>query len=179
MTRTRKSMLAGAAIAAIGLLAATGASYADRSEDCDFGKHGKHHGAGDHGERGVMMFEKFDINSDGTVTRAEIDEARTSRMKGADGNSDNQLSLEEFETVWLEMTRPMMVDRFQDLDEDGDGQVTDAELDRPMSKMFVILDQNEDGSITMAELRSLHDKHKRHGHGEGHGKDHDEDHDDD
>ena len=166
MTRTKKSMLTAAAVAALGLLAATGASYADRGEGCGFGKHGKQHGPGD---RGAKIFEKFDLNEDGTVTKAEAEEASATRMTAADKNNDGQMSLEEFQTVWLEMTRPMMVDRFQDLDEDANGAVTAAEFDRPISKIFVYMDENGDGSITIAELRNMHGKHGRHH----------EDHDDD
>jgi len=171
MTRTKTSMMAAAAIAALGLLAVTGASYADRGEgDCG---PGLHHGPGGHGARAGMLFEKFDVNGDGSVTRAEIDETRGAKLQAADGNADAQLTLEEFQTLWLEMTRPMMVDRFQDLDEDGNGQVTEAELGRPLDNMFVFLDRNEDGSITQQELRSLHDQHGKHH------RDHGEEHDDD
>jgi Ca2+-binding EF-hand superfamily protein len=174
MIRRKNSMIAAAAVATVGLLAVAGTSYADRGEDdcprSGYGGHGMHGGPGGRGGHAAMMFEKFDANGDGTITRAEVDEVRGAKLKGADGNADNALSLEEFQAVWLEMTRPMMVDRFQDLDEDGDGKVTEAELGRPMTNMFVYLDQNEDGSITVKELRGRQGKH---------GREYDEDHDDD
>jgi Ca2+-binding EF-hand superfamily protein len=78
------------------------------------------------------------------------------------------LTLEEFQVLWLEMARPMMVDRFQDLDEDGDGLVTAAEFGQPLAAMFVYLDRNDDGAITVEELRGKHRKY-----------DHDDDEEDD
>jgi len=171
----KKKSLIAAAVAALGLLAIAGTSYADRGEgDCGFGEHRMHGGPEEHGQRAQMLFEKFDVNGDGTITKAELDETRSSKLKGADGNGDGQLSLEEFQAVWLEMTRPMMVDRFQDMDEDGNGQVTDAEFGGRMMGIFAFLDRNGDGNITKDELRDLHGKHRRHD-DEDDGEDRDDD----
>jgi Ca2+-binding EF-hand superfamily protein len=169
MTRTKKSLIAATAIAALGLVTLAGFSHAGgSSHDCErggWGKHAGHHGdRGDHGDRGPgghgqMMFEKFDSDGDGRVTRAELDKTRAEKLGSADGNGDGQLTLEEFQVLWLEMARPMMVDRFQDLDEDGNGLVTAAEFGKPLAAMFVYLDRDEDGAITAEELRGKHRKH--------------------
>ena len=174
MTRTKKSLIAATAIAALGLVTLAGVSHAGRSShDCERGGWGKHgeRGPGGHGQ---MMFEKFDSDGDGRVTRAELDKTRAEKLESADGNGDGQLTLEEFQVLWLEMARPMMVDRFQDLDEDGNGVVTEAELGQPLAAMFVYLDRDDDGAITAEELRGKHRKHRKHDH-----DDDEEDEDDD
>ena len=177
MTRTKKSLIAATAIAALGLVTLAGVSHAGRSShDCEgggWGKHAGHYGdRGDHGDRGPgghgqMLFEKFDSDGDGRVTRSEFDKIRAEKLGSADGNADGQLTLEEFQVLWLEMARPMMVGRFQDLDEDGNGVVTEAEFGQPLAAMFVYLDRDDDGAITAEELRGKHRKY-----------DHDDDDDD-
>jgi Ca2+-binding EF-hand superfamily protein len=166
MTRTKKSLIAATAIAALGLVTLAGVSHAGRSShDCErggWGKHAGHHG--DHGDRGPgghgqMIFEKFDNDGDGRVTRSEIDKTHAEKLGSADGNGDGQLTLEEFQVLWLEMARPMMVDRFQDLDEDGDGVVTAAEFGKPLAALFLYLDRDDDGAITAEELRGKHRKY--------------------
>jgi Ca2+-binding EF-hand superfamily protein len=183
MTRTKKSLIAATAIAALGLVTLAGVSHAGRSShDCEgggWGKHAGHHG--DRGERGPgghgqMLFEKFDSDGDGRVTRSELDKTRAEKLGSADGNADGQLTLEEFQVLWLEMARPMMVDRFQDLDEDGDGVVTEAEFGQPLAAMFVYLDRDDDGAITAEELRG---KHRKYDHDDDDDEDEDHDEDDD
>lgn len=50
------------------------------------------------------------------------------RFEEFDADSNNMLSIEEFETLHNAMVREMMVDRFQHLDADGDGQITSDEM---------------------------------------------------
>ena len=69
------------------------------------------------------------------------------------------MALEEFQALWLEHMRPHMVDRFQQLDEDGDGEVTADEFNDPMSRMFAYLDKNEDGSVTKKEVKRRHHRY--------------------
>jgi hypothetical protein len=45
------------------------------------------------------------------------------------------LSIAEFETLNSAATRNLMVDRFQALDEDGDGQITGDEMAAPAARM--------------------------------------------
>ena len=116
-----------------------------------------------HGRRGMMgrggagagmmmrLFEEVDADGDGSVTQAEVDAYRATRVGAADGNDDGSLSLDEFQTLWLEQMRPRMVDAFQHLDEDGDGQITEAELDQRVGRMVARLDRDGDGVLTLQD----------------------------
>ena len=69
---------------------------------------------------------------------------------------DNALQLAEFQPLWLEVMRDRMVDHFQHLDQDGDGQVTDSELAEPLRKIMAYGDTNNDGALGQDELRFYH-----------------------
>ena len=84
---------------------------------------------------GMGMMADLDADGDGVVTP---DEARTgldSLRSDYDADGDGALSLEEFETLHSALIRETMVDRFQYLDADGDGRVTEAEMQAPAAQM--------------------------------------------
>jgi Ca2+-binding EF-hand superfamily protein len=147
-----KVMLAVGAIA-LGTTTMVGASLADGR--WGHGPHGRHHGGpGWGGPRGgEMLFEQFDVNKDGTITQAEIDEVRQNRLAEFDQNKDGSLSLEEYQALWMDAMRERMVDRFQDLDDDGDAMVTVEEFVGPFDSMVERMDRNDDGQITKDDLR--------------------------
>ena len=128
-----------------------------------FGGRGGRDGHGPRGGHGMMgrggpgggmmlqLFEEVDADGDGAVTQAEIDAYRTAQVGGADADGDGSLALEEFQTLWLERMRPRMVDAFQNLDEDGDGQITEAELDSRVDRMVARLDRDGDGALTLQD----------------------------
>jgi Ca2+-binding EF-hand superfamily protein len=127
------------------------------------GMHGRHgsgfgrgHGPGPFvdGMRGRMrdLLETYDTDGDGTVTQAEIDAARASKMVTFDTSGDGRLSLEEYQALWLDAMREAMVDRFQSHDDDGDGQVTAEEFAEESARLVERLDRNGDGSINADDL---------------------------
>lgn len=79
------------------------------------------------GSMGPMM-QTHDADGDGTVTREELQEGLLSQLAEHDENGDGTLVLSEFEALFLAMVRERMVDRFQDLDADGDGAITTEEM---------------------------------------------------
>jgi Ca2+-binding EF-hand superfamily protein len=93
------------------------------------------------------MFQLFDADDDGRITRGEIDAALDDRRSRFDADGDGALNLEEFQPAWLEVTRPRMVDRFQALDADGDGVVTDGELAAQVDRVMARADVDGDGAI--------------------------------
>ena len=88
--------------------------------------------------RQVQMIDRFGTDGDGTVIPVEAREGFQSLLEEYDADSDGSLSIAEFEAMHSALIRESMVDRFQFLDDDGDGQVTVDEIVKPadiMSRM--------------------------------------------
>lgn len=119
-------------------------------------------------EMKLKLFEKFDADKNGSITTIEIDSVRKSELAKYDSNNDGKINLGEFEALWLNLMRESMVDHFQRLDSDGDAQVTDAEIAKPLKRLMTHLDRNEDGMLTKDEIqRKRHSwMSKFRGHGE-------------
>ncbi|MEQ9606855.1 MAG: hypothetical protein RLN99_04235, partial [Kiloniellaceae bacterium] len=99
------------------------------------------------------MLESFDTNEDGKLSQEEIDQSRGERFGRFDGDADQALTLQEYEQLWLDAMREVMVDRFQDLDADGDAKVTAEEFKRPFAKMVQRRDRNGDGVIDREDFQ--------------------------
>ncbi len=132
-----------------------------------------HHGMA---RRGMHLFERFDTNEDGVVTQNEIDQTRSGLIKKFDADNDGNLSLKEYEGLWLDFMRDRMVDRFQQLDRDGDAMVTIKEFSVPMKYIIRMMDTDDDGQISVDEFMQRHGRdsarQKRHGgRHHGHGSD--------
>lgn len=90
-------------------------------------------GAG--GPTSGMGIERFDTDGDGRVTSQEAHEGLQALLAEYDADGDEALSLAEFETLHSALIRETMVDRFQFLDDDGDGEVSVAEIVKPADMM--------------------------------------------
>ena len=90
-------------------------------------------------------------DGDGKLSQAEIDKVRNDRHAAHDGDSDGNLSLDEFAGVWHETTRPLTVRAFQMLDTDGNAVISRAEYDRPLANIVERLDRNDDGGLSMSD----------------------------
>ena len=87
----------------------------------------------------------FDANKDGTLTPEEMTAGMQAETKTYDTDANGTLSLAEFEAMYAVHTRTMMVRAFQMHDEDGDGQVTEAEM-ATMAAMMQMMMQPASGS---------------------------------
>ncbi|MEM7223058.1 MAG: hypothetical protein AAF495_08785 [Pseudomonadota bacterium] len=143
-TRT-KFLTAAAATLAIGGVAIAGAGVA-------YSGKGGHHG----GRHMGMMLEFYDADGDGKLTQVELDNGRSEQLVTFDTDGDQQLTLEEYEALWLDAMRSRMVDRFQHLDEDGDGVVTLVEYTEPMSDLVARKDRNGDGALSREDKKRYH-----------------------
>ncbi len=76
-----------------------------------------------------------DADGDGTVTPHELRTRLQALLSEYDANADGSLSLDEFASLHAALTRETMVDRFQFLDDDGDGAVSAAEIAKPARLM--------------------------------------------
>jgi hypothetical protein len=125
-------LAAGASVAAGAALIAS-VAHADR---------------GRHGMNDVSaMMERYDANRDGALSQDEIDTNRTQWHGEFDKDKSGDLSLAEFEALWLKARREMMVREYQEFDRDGDGKLTLDEYRAPLNAMVSRLDRNGDGLI--------------------------------
>ena len=109
---------------------------------------------GQFGDRGPdAMFEAFDLNADGQVTREEVDQFRADRFAEVDTNGDGTVSEAEFVAHAQARAAERAAERFSALDADGDGALgPDVLASTQLGDMFARLDQNDDGVITQDEL---------------------------
>ncbi|MFN3642695.1 MAG: EF-hand domain-containing protein [Gemmobacter sp.] len=125
--------------------------------------------ARDHGRGPGMLdglFERFDANGDGRITREEIANHRAERIAALDADGDGFVSRDEAiafarteAAARAERAAGAMFDR---ADADGDGRLSAAEVmtaaDRAgapsLTMMFDRLDADGDGAITRAEAEA-------------------------
>ncbi len=81
------------------------------------------------------MLKSFNTDGDGRVSPEEMRLGQQAKLEQFDLNGDGSLTLDEFEALHSAAIREMMVDKFQKLDNDGDGQVTSEEMAAPARKM--------------------------------------------
>jgi hypothetical protein len=87
----------------------------------------------------------FDADADGTLTPDEMTTGMQAEIKTYDTDTSGTLSLAEFEALYAAHTRTMMVRAFQMHDEDGDGQVTEAEIATMAAMMHMMMAGSKDG----------------------------------
>lgn len=87
------------------------------------------------GMMGGSAMRMLDADGDGTVSPDELETGLRQALATHDADGSGALSIEEFEAYHSALIRSFMVDRFQALDDDGDGQVTEAELAAPAQMM--------------------------------------------
>lgn len=112
--------------------------------------------------------EEADLNHDGKVTRAEVDQkihqVFTDAAKGG-----NALTPDEFYGLELARFRQGAQKRFDRVDTNHDGKLSKAEFVAPAQKMFDHLDRNHDGVISADELKPRHGDWRHGDHGKGPG----------
>ena len=144
MNTTNKMLIAAGAAVVLGGVAYTTVGWADRGFD---GHHGMRMGF----MRGMMaeqLLRDVDTDRDGKLTQQEIDAAVSTRYERFDADKNGRLSLEEFQVLWADLTRPVTVRAFQFLDPDGDAAVTRAELENRFSRVVQRFDRNSDGALS-------------------------------
>jgi len=110
--------------------------------------------------------KRFDTDNDGKLTQDEINQARRALVTKHDADGNGQLTLAEFQNLWLEVRRKRMVRSFQRIDEDGDAIISVDEFLEPFSRVVERMDRNEDGVLDKKDRRGGGwRKHRRGSHG--------------
>lgn len=125
--------------------------HADMRGDRDGLRHHQASGGRGGSEMFQTLFTEVDADGDGSVTQAEIDSYRSTKVGEADTSGDGALSIDEFDTLYREFTRSRMVDTFQDFDADGDGVVSAEELDARFGDVVERMDRDGDGALTLQD----------------------------
>ena len=102
------------------------------------------------------VLDEMDSNQDGVISRSEFSPRmgprREALLERADQNGDGVIARSEFEALMEDMAARRIergVDRFEALDRNQDGQVSEEEM---IDARFARLDLNNDGQITRREL---------------------------
>jgi hypothetical protein len=94
----------------------------------------------------MMDRDMMGMMTQGVTSDEPMDMMMRSQMGEFDGNDDGALSLGEFESLHSAMLRDLMVDRFQHLDADGDGMISEAELEGAGSRMDALRGMGTDNN---------------------------------
>lgn len=132
-------------------------------------------------------FAAFDTDSDGTITRTELEAGATLRMSEADSDSDGTLTRAEITAAMPErsggLTNPFgrpraerMADRILGMSGDAEAEsiAIAALAETRTTRMLERFDSDEDGAISLDEMRSRSGDRQgprrggpRHGHDRG------------
>jgi Ca2+-binding EF-hand superfamily protein len=103
--------------------------------------------------RGAGTFcPRDDLNHDGKVTRAELDQALHQQFASA--SKAGALTKEQFEGMQHSRAEASSGRAFQRLDANHDGKLTLQEFAASQQKTFARMDKNGDGTITRDEMAS-------------------------
>jgi EF hand domain-containing protein len=152
MQKMTKLAFAASVLGLATLGAAAGLALADRGDG---------HGGRGHGRMMMMhMAERYDADKDGKISQSEIDANRTAWHGEFDSDKNGNLSLTEFQSLWLKARHEEMVREFQRFDRDGDGQVTLDEYKAPMAGMAAQMDRDGDGMMGPGDAPGRHGKRR-------------------
>ncbi len=98
-----------------------------------------------------QLLREVDTDRDGRITQAEIDAAVNARFARFDADGNGRLSLDEFNALWADVTRPAAVRAFQFMDPNGDASVTKAEIEERTGRLVQRFDRNGDGALSMQD----------------------------
>lgn len=124
--------------------------------------------AADEEQHHAGLFERWDSNADGVVTRAEVEAGAAERARkmfdSLDADGDGNLTRAEADQAREtrhDAMRGKAEERFRTADTNGDGSLSKEEAEKAMphvARNFERLDANKDGTVSAEELRSLREQ---------------------
>ncbi len=125
----------------------------------------------------MPMFEAFDADGDGKVTKEEVDAYRANRFAEVDADGNGEVSLEEFKAEAVARAEERAAEMFARLDADGDGVLSRDVLESNdrrgamAGRMFDRLDTDGDGAVSKEEVEAaMMRRAEMHGPGKGRGE---------
>jgi len=107
-------------------------------------------------ERATKLLEKFDGNSDGSITLDELQQVRAAHFVAIDTDNSGDLTDTEMQAYKEVMRESRMQERFTTNDADGNGVLSLEEFQQDRGdraeRRFNRLDSNADGALTFEEM---------------------------
>lgn len=101
------------------------------------------------------VWQQYDLNGDGRITRGEFMAVRATCFARYDANGDGLLTRAEVKRRLPARLAERIDAEFSRLDLDGDGQISREEFDRENDHLFQQLDTNGDGVLAGTELGNM------------------------
>jgi hypothetical protein len=98
------------------------------------------------------LFRHLDSNQDGRITRAETEAAVAARFATADGDADGQMNQAEIQAMGVARAAQIVADK----DRDRNGRLSPEEMDGEWAmRLFEETDEDRDGVITRADVEKV------------------------
>jgi Ca2+-binding EF-hand superfamily protein len=101
----------------------------------------------------AAMLEAMDGNGDGSITRAEAEQARAAVFDRADANGDGSISQSEREAIQGANANSGRM--FDGADTNDDGAISRAEMMSRPYRAFDFLDRNHDNVLSAEEMQRV------------------------
>ncbi|MBM3501191.1 MAG: hypothetical protein FJX74_21280, partial [Armatimonadetes bacterium] len=105
-----------------------------------------------------QVFERFDLNRDGKLTKDELPEPVAERIMKADADGDGAVTKEELEQARRKMGGRFIDKLFERFDANQDGKLTKEELPAQFAEKLMQADADGDGAVTKEELQAAREK---------------------
>jgi hypothetical protein len=105
--------------------------------------------------RAAKVFERIDVDKDGKLKETELKAVVMRRFKRLDANSDNAIGSDELQRIMQAAVDRRRLRIMATMDKDGNGTITEAELDIVLDSLFNAADSDHDGALTIAETQGF------------------------